>query len=67
MLCLLLTSVSMVVLPALLMGRMRDALATAERRLVLQAWHLRQLVPGGAHGALSPKKTLMPTPDAARG
>ncbi|NUQ78245.1 MAG: hypothetical protein HUU21_32350, partial [Polyangiaceae bacterium] len=64
MLCLLLTSLAMVVIPALLMGRMRDALTHAERRLVLQAWHLRQLVPGGGRGELSPRKTLMPKPDA---
>ena len=65
MMCLLLTSVAMVVIPGILMGRMRDALTRAERRLVLQAWHLRQLVPGGATGGgMSPKKTLMPKPDA---
>jgi serine/threonine-protein kinase len=64
MLCLLLTSTAMVVIPGLLMGRMRDALTTAERRLVLQAWHLRQLVPGGG-GGLSPKKTLMPRPEVS--
>jgi serine/threonine-protein kinase len=63
MLCLFLTSVAMVVIPGLLMGRMRDALTSAERRLVLQAWHLRQLVPGGGQGGLSPKKTLMPKSD----
>jgi serine/threonine-protein kinase len=67
MMCLLLTSVAMVVIPGILMGRMRDALTRAERRLVLQAWHLRQLVPGGATGGgMSPKKTLMPKPDAPR-
>jgi serine/threonine-protein kinase len=64
MLCLFVTSVAMVVIPGLVMGRMRDALTNAERRLVLQAWHLRQLVPGGAGGGLSPKKTLMPKLDA---
>ncbi|MFT3773771.1 MAG: serine/threonine-protein kinase [Minicystis sp.] len=52
-LCLLLTSVAMVIVPALMVGRMRDALAAAERRQFLQAWHLRQLVPNEARGALT--------------
>jgi serine/threonine-protein kinase len=56
MLCLLLTSIAMVVIPGLLMGRMRDALTAAERRLFLQAWQLRQLVPSGAQEALSAQK-----------
>jgi serine/threonine-protein kinase len=38
-------SVSSTALPAILLGRVRDALSAAERRLFLQAWHLRQLVP----------------------
>jgi serine/threonine-protein kinase len=60
-LCLFVTSIAMVVVPGLLMGRMRDALTTAERRLVLQSWHLRQLVPGGGTDAFSPKETMLPT------
>jgi serine/threonine-protein kinase len=56
MLCLFLTSIAMVLIPGLLMGRMRDALTAAERRLFLQAWHLRQLVPSGAQEALSAQR-----------
>jgi serine/threonine-protein kinase len=65
---LLLTSVAMVVIPGLMIGRMRDALAAAEQRLVLQAWNLRQLVPSGAHGALgtSPSLLRIERPVAAR-
>jgi serine/threonine-protein kinase len=56
---LLLTSVAMVVIPGLMIGRMRDALAAAEQRLVLQAWNLRQLVPTEARGALGKSPSLM--------
>lgn len=59
-LCLFMTSLAMVLLPGLLMGRMRDALTTAERRLVVQSWHLRQLVPGGGGSSISPKKSVLP-------
>jgi serine/threonine-protein kinase len=38
-------SVSSTALPAVLLSRVRDALSAAERRLFLQAWHLRKLVP----------------------
>jgi serine/threonine-protein kinase len=37
--------VSFVVLPAIFLGRVREALSAAERQLFLQAWHLRQLLP----------------------
>ncbi len=40
---LLWTSLSFIVAPALYLGRMRDALGVAERRLALQAWQLRQI------------------------
>ncbi len=43
---LLYAGVTSVVLPAGVLGLVRDALSTAERRLFLQAWHLRQLLPG---------------------
>jgi serine/threonine-protein kinase len=36
---------SFVIVPAYLVGRLRDALGDAERRLHLQAWHLRHLFP----------------------
>ena len=52
--CLLVTSVAMVIVPGLMVGRMRDALTAAERRVFLQAWHLRQLVPSAARSALVP-------------
>lgn len=55
MLCLLLTSVAMVIIPGVVMGRMRDALNAAERRLFLQAWHLRQMVPVEARESMLPK------------
>lgn len=48
MACLLLTSVAMVIIPGVLVGRMRDALTAAERKLFLQAWYLSQLVPSKA-------------------
>jgi eukaryotic-like serine/threonine-protein kinase len=51
--CLLLTSVATVVVAVAMIGRLRDALVEAERRLFAQAWHLRQLVPAEARGALS--------------
>lgn len=65
---LLLTSVAMVVIPGLMIGRMRDALAAAEQRLVLQAWNLRQLVPTEARGALGKTPSLLRVerPTAAR-
>ena len=55
---LLLTSAAMVVIPALMIGRMRDALAAAEQRLVLQAWNLRQIVPHEARGTLGEPLSL---------
>ncbi len=39
------SSVLVVLTPTLLVGRLRDALASAERRLFLHSWHLKQLVP----------------------
>jgi serine/threonine-protein kinase len=45
-------SVTFVALPAVLLGGVRDALSSAERRLFLQAWHLRQLVPERTDGAV---------------
>jgi serine/threonine-protein kinase len=46
------TSLALVVTPAVLGGRVRDALASAERRLFLYAWHLRQLVPDEAQPSI---------------
>lgn len=38
---------------AIFVSRVRDALNAAQRRLVLQSWQLRQLMPKDAHGAMS--------------
>ncbi len=42
---LLYAGVAWIVVPPLVLGRLRDALATAERQLFLHAWHFRRLVP----------------------
>lgn len=42
---LVLSSIALVVTPTMMLGRIRDQLARAERRLFLQAWLLRQAVP----------------------
>jgi serine/threonine-protein kinase len=39
------STVSSVLFPSLLVGRVRGALSAAERQLFLHAWHLRQIVP----------------------
>ncbi|MDI1429605.1 protein kinase domain-containing protein [Polyangium sorediatum] len=44
-LALLYSSVTFTVLQPVLLGGLRDALSAAERKLFLQAWHLRQLAP----------------------
>jgi serine/threonine-protein kinase len=38
-------SLTTATLPAIFLGRVRDALSVAETKLFLQAWHLHQLVP----------------------
>jgi serine/threonine-protein kinase len=43
---LLFTSIATAIIPVLLVGRLRDALTSAEQRLFLQAWHLRAVIPG---------------------
>jgi hypothetical protein len=50
----LITIASVIFVPSLFVSRIRDALAVAEQRMVLQSWHLRQLVPDKARGALLP-------------
>ena len=52
MLCLALVSVAMIIIPGLAVGRLRDRLSVAERRLYLQAWNLSQLVPSAARQPL---------------
>jgi serine/threonine-protein kinase len=46
-LALVYTSVSFLVLLSVFVGRLRDSQRAAERRLFVQAWHLRQLFPSG--------------------
>jgi serine/threonine-protein kinase len=48
MTALTITSLFLLVVPAWMMGRLQHALREAERRAFLQAWQLRQLLPGGA-------------------
>ncbi|MBX3269647.1 MAG: serine/threonine protein kinase [Sandaracinaceae bacterium] len=48
---LLVVSVALVVTPTILAGRMRDALARAEERLLVSSHYLAQLVPEAARGA----------------
>jgi serine/threonine-protein kinase len=48
------TSVTMVVTPTVLLGRFRDDLERAERRVFLSAWHLRQLLPRDAKAGGAP-------------
>jgi serine/threonine protein kinase len=42
------TSLAFMVLPILFLGQLRDRQRNADRRLFVQAWHLRQLFPKGA-------------------
>ncbi|MEI8258672.1 MAG: serine/threonine-protein kinase, partial [Deltaproteobacteria bacterium] len=49
---LLLTSLGMMYFPTRAVGRIRDSLAAAERRVFVQAWQLRQLVPEGTRDAV---------------
>jgi eukaryotic-like serine/threonine-protein kinase len=51
---LLLVSVATVITPFLFLSNIRDALFAAQRRLQLQAWQLRQLVPDEAQAAAVP-------------
>jgi serine/threonine protein kinase len=51
---LLITSVALLVTPALLIGRFKDALTATENRLYMQTWHLRQFVPGEATASIVP-------------
>ncbi|HEU4538534.1 MAG TPA: serine/threonine-protein kinase [Polyangiaceae bacterium] len=57
-----LTSVMMVVVPALAVGELREQLNAAERRLYLQAWNLSQLVPSAARGGTLARLAAKPAP-----
>src|SRR5262249_16582012 len=45
---LLLVSIALCVVPGLAVGKLRDRLSAAERRLYMQAWNLRRIVPSAA-------------------
>jgi len=51
---LLITSVALLVTPALFVGKIKDALTATENRLYMQTWHLRQFVPGEAQASIVP-------------
>jgi hypothetical protein len=48
------TTIATVIIPGVLAGRMRDALTNAEKRLFLQEWQLRQLLPATVRPKLAP-------------
>jgi len=48
------TSVTFMVLPMLLIGQLRDRQRSGDRRLFVQAWHLRQLFPAAVERESSP-------------
>ena len=56
LLTLLVTSLAMVALPARAIGHMRDALAAAERRVFVQAWQLKQLVPDATRAVVTGRR-----------
>jgi serine/threonine-protein kinase len=51
MLFLLISNVALVVIPAMLVARLRDDARRAERRLLTHLWHLRQVMPDAAQDA----------------
>jgi serine/threonine-protein kinase len=51
MLFLLLSNVALVIIPAMLVARLRDDARRAERRLLTHLWHLRQVMPDSAQDA----------------
>ncbi len=60
---LLAVTLASVVTPSLFMGRVRATLEAAERRIHLQAWQLKQLVPDPAHetaAAVAPEPPACP-------
>ena len=60
---LLVANLTMIVAPAAVMSRFRDALSAAEKRIFLHAYNLRQLVPDQARSAAS----VPPAEPAAEG
>jgi serine/threonine-protein kinase len=57
---LLLADVLLVVMPSLLIGRVRDALTRNEERLFAYTWRLQQLLPIEARGVAAPAATVEP-------
>ena len=51
---LLVIALAIIITPAAMIAHVRKAELMAERRMHLQAWHLRQLVPDRARGSLAP-------------
>ena len=63
---LLYAGVAWIAVPPVVLGRLRDALARAERQLFLHAWHLRRLLPAGGAALAQPSRNDSGSmPDAA--
>ena len=60
LLVLVLSSVFMIIIPAMVVGRLRDEAIAANRRVLLHMWHLRQFIPDQAR-----KASEIPAPAAA--
>jgi len=60
------TSVGLIVMASLILGRFRDTLADVEQRLHVQTWQLRQLMPEHARPASAPPviESVAQLPDA---
>ena len=56
-LLLFVASLVAVVATTVIVTRIRDALASAERQLHLYAWHLREFVPEAARGSTDPTRS----------
>jgi hypothetical protein len=63
MAAMLYSTISFTVLPTVFVGRMRDALNSAEERNHLQAWYLRQLFPAAAE---APSSAAAPSKEKER-
>ncbi len=64
LLVLALANLMLLIAPALLLARVRDALARNEERLFAYAWRLRQLLPLEARGAALPASMPPASPEA---
>jgi eukaryotic-like serine/threonine-protein kinase len=61
---LLITSIALLVTPALFVGKVKDALTATENRLYMQTWHLRQFVPGEAQASIVPPPASSSSPES---